>query len=210
MPKFMVEAHAGRPGDTQVQMRVHEMLNKVRNAYGARGWGDDCPISVVFVRDPLDFYISLYRWAVIGNQDQKAEFLSQGGYVLNGKYVWGEDLLEWAPDNAMSRVMAGHLSFFDRKFFQLRWFLSREGRFYDRGTGPAFTPGTWNFTQTKYENLREALSGYDIVAPVSHVDYVMAMLQLLYGWDEPPFYEAVRPVRAPSDSAWSEDPFSRP
>ena len=195
LPKFMIESHGGETVSLAAQREVNAKLNKVRRAFAWMGLGEDCPISVAFVREPLSFYISLFRWAVAGNQGATASWLSEGNYALSGDYVWGADFLEWAPDNAMSRTASDAPAFFRRDFFQLRHFSRRDGRFYARGRGPGRGRDEFAFGRGDYEALREVLRGYDVVAPLSHFDHVMAILQLLYGWDEPPFYHAVRPSR---------------
>lgn len=108
-------------------------------------------------------------------------------------YFWGTDFLTWAPDNVLSRILYNHYNkFFDRPFLQLRFLDKRLGRVYNRGEHPKRPD--YRFTEANYDELRTILSDYDIVAPLSHFDHVMAMLTILYGWEEPPYYRATRPM----------------
>lgn len=188
-PKFLVEAHAGSSGIAAAQEHFTDRLARLKKSLGSKGL--DCPISIVFFRDPLSMYISVFRWAVVANQRGTATWMPPG---LRGNYFWGSTFLEWAPDNALSRIMySARDKFFDRRFLQLRHLDVRHGMVFDRGYSP-FTSYDPTFNETHYESLRTLLGKYDIVAPLSHFDHVMAMLTLLYGWDELPYYTSIRPA----------------
>lgn len=192
VPKLLIEAHSGYSATPYGEKDYIKKLDKLKTIYGDRGM--DCPISVLFFRDPLSFYISVFRWAIVANQSDKATWLPQ----VNGTYFWGKNFLEWAPDNAMSRVMhAPHTMFFNRPFLQLKFLDRSNGIVYDRGGHPSILSKA-HFNETHYEELRGILSAYDIVAPLSHFDHVMAMLTLIYGWDELPYYTAIKP-QAPTE-----------
>jgi len=59
-PKFMVEAHDGYVVGLEGSRRYAARMQEARRVFGERGW--ECPISIIFIREPLPLYISLYRY----------------------------------------------------------------------------------------------------------------------------------------------------
>ena len=179
IPKFMIEAHHGYSVTQHGQKYFGEQFDKLRSRFGTLGL--ECPVSILFIREPVSLYISLFRWAVVANTQSK-----------DGRYWWGKGILDWMPDNLLSRILFDPMNFFDRRYIQVRFWDESFDRLYSRGEAQKEEVRVYN--RKKHESVIEMLETYDIVAPLQYFDHVLVMLSLLFDWDEIPYYNPDKPT----------------
>ena len=127
----------------------------------------------------------------------------------NNIFWWGSNFTDWMPDNMLSRLLYDPTRFFDRRFLQKRWWQRNTNAVLNRGEmlaglqpevtisrlSLAVTDPRYVMNEATHEELMGMLDGYDIVAPLSHFDHVVALLSLVFGWDEVPYYVPDKPTR---------------
>jgi len=170
---LMIEAHFGqvelkdRPMQDLAALRAFHLKHRV-----------DCPIVLVTrVREPLDYYLSFFRWGVAFRiKEALATGRGKGKGALSRHWngaaaaprrpMWGHNFSEWAAQvpNLQSTIMA-------------RGMAASGAEYYGRMHGG---PRPKN-AQKAWQELDEMLSAFDVVGTVSRFDETLLLAADLVG-----------------------------
>ena len=179
MPALCMEEHASTASTNFVPTHLPQLVS-LRARYQALGLR--VPIVLTTrVREPLSFYLSFYRWRVMGMQLHGNRIqLSPGREVVN---PIGSNFLEWAPPNLQSvGLLHGDIELFaglKQGGFPGVWSAPTGG-------GPRRRPHPFwvqhhTFEKKHFGALMRALSSFDVVAPLEEFDAALLLTSDLTG-----------------------------
>ena len=143
---LLVESHYGTVELEHVLPSLKQLSRTLTETRGA-----SCPLVLMTrIREPLEFYLSFYRWAI-------------GFRQRDNPKVYGATFLEWARrmPNLQSTILLQSMAAYSAEYAPRRY---RE-RFVPRGAAVK-----------AWRRLRDHLDQFDIVAPLGRFDEAMLML----------------------------------
>ena len=160
---LLVESHFGH---TEFAGTVLPSLKSLSRTLAAQT-GSSCPLVLITrVREPLDYYLSFYRWAVGFRQRDNPKF-------------FGRSFLEWAqavPNLQSTMVMHSMAA------YHAEWSPRRFRTHWGEPAADASPGGRASRdARQPWHRLRSHLDRYAIVAPMARFDEAMVMLHDLTG-----------------------------
>ena len=152
VPRMYIEMHTSFCAE-RFEVCLSDIL-RIKERYRERNIG--CPVLLLtFVRNPFDYYISFYRWAVIAHQ-------------RNEPQRWGTNITEWMPANLQSKY-----------FLRAK---ADDGPLLEKSTngveGQPRKGHTFGDTERDIV-MHDFLDYFDIVAPTTKYDEVAVFLRRL-------------------------------
>jgi hypothetical protein len=148
---LLVESHFGPTEFADTLLRSLHKLSRTL----ARTHATACPLILATrVREPLDYYLSFYRWAV-------------GFRQRDSPRVYGTNFLEWARrvPNLQSTILSSSMASYEAEYAPKRY----RSRWEPRDGAAA------------WRRLRALLDRFDVVAPLARFDEAMLLVHDLTG-----------------------------
>ena len=166
---LLVESHFG-DGGPELADQVLPSLRGIARMLSHQQ-GSACPLVLMTrIREPLDYYLSFYRWAI-------------GFRQRDAPRIYGATFLEWAQlcpnlqSNMMLNSMAAYFAEYHPRAYR-RKFASDAGAW--RGERRHRT-ASWRASGAAWRRLRAMLDRFAIVAPLARFDEAMLSLHDLTG-----------------------------